>query len=241
MGPQSIDVATLAAVIATLLSMSCTWPQLARVRRTGDIAGVSITAAALTVSSELGWTLYLGGQGLWAAVPEGMFTIAANVLLVVALTRCGASGRLSVVAAVSWLAVLLGASLVGGPQALAALLGFAYLIQLAPAVVEAWRTWKPSGIAAETWALRLIEAALWGAYGYASGDPPLIFLGILGMAESTAILVRVAVTRNRPGPTTAWIATPSPERHSCWMMRWWGRSVSVVRNPSPTTVKPLAT
>ena len=197
MGPQSIDVATLAAVVATLVSMACTWPQLARVRRTGDIAGVSATAAALTVSSELGWTLYLGGEGLWAAVPEGMFTIGANVALVAALNRSGASTRTAVVAAASWLAVLFGARWLGGPNAIAVLLGFAYVVQLTPAVVKAWRTWRPSGISTGTWMLYLIEAVLWGTYGLARDDPPLIVLGILGVVESTAILVRLFVTRTR--------------------------------------------
>ena len=200
MGPQSIDVATLAAVVATLVSMSCTWPQLARIRRTGDIAGVSATAAALTVSSELGWTLYLGGEGLWAAVPEGVFTIGANVALVVALSRSGAStadrrrGR-GLVAGVP-------CSEPAGwevPTAIAALLGFAYVVQLTPAVVKAWRTWRPSGIATGTWTLRLIESVLWGTYGFARDDPPLIVLGILGVVESTAILVRMFVTElDRP-------------------------------------------
>lgn len=198
MGPQSIDVATLAAAIATLVSMSCTWPQLARVRRTGDIAGVSATAAALTVSSEFGWTLYLGAEGLWAAVPEGLFAIAANVALVVALSRSGASTRIALVAAACWLVVLLGSRWLGGPTAIAVLLGFAYVVQFTPAVVKAWRTWKPSGIAAETWTLHLVESVLWGTYGYARHDPPLILLGILGVAESTAILIRTFVTRHRP-------------------------------------------
>jgi uncharacterized protein with PQ loop repeat len=198
MGPHSIDVATLAAVIATVISMSCTWPQLARVRRTGDIAGVSVTAATLTVSSELGWTLYLGGEGLWAAVPEGMFAIAANVALVAALRRSGASTRISLVAAACWIVALFGSRWMGGPKAIAVLLGFAYLVQLTPAVVKAWRTWKPSGIATETWTLRLIEAVLWGTYGFARHDSPLILLGILGVAESAAILLRMFITRHRP-------------------------------------------
>jgi uncharacterized protein with PQ loop repeat len=202
MGVESIDAATLAAVVATLVSMSCTWPQLARVRRTGDIAGVSATAAALTVSSELGWTLYLGGEGLWAAVPEGMFAIGANVALVATLNRSGASTRTSVVAAATWLAGLFGARLLGGPNALAVLLGFAYLVQLTPAVVKAWRTWSPSGISTGTWTLRLVEAVLWGTYGLARDDSPLIFLGVLGVVESTAILVRLLVTRTRRAQPT---------------------------------------
>ena len=42
---------------------------------------------------------------------------------------------------------------------------------------------------------------MWGVYGYARGDPPLIVFGILGVAESTAILVRKAITRHRPAAT----------------------------------------
>jgi hypothetical protein len=46
--------------------------------------------------------------------------------------------------------------------------------------------------------MRLLESALWGTYGYLRGDPPLIVFGILGVTESTAILVRKAMTRHRP-------------------------------------------
>ena len=198
MGHESVDVATLAAVVATVVSVSCTWPQLVRIRRTGDIAGVSVTAAALTVSSEVGWTVYLGGEGLWSAVPEGALTIAANALLVVAVARSGGSApcRAGCRRRLGRRAPRDGS--LGGPEAIATLLGLAYVVQLTPAVATAWRTWNPSGIATGTWTLRLIEAVLWGAYGYVRGDPPLVVFGILGVAESAAILARKVVTRHRP-------------------------------------------
>jgi uncharacterized protein with PQ loop repeat len=198
MGYGSIDVALAVAAAATVLSMSCTWPQVARIRRTGDIAGVSVTAAALTVSSEIGWTVYLGGEALWSAVPEGAFNIAANALLVVAVRRAGGSARTALFTALAWMTVLLTARWLGGPGSIAALLGVAYVVQLTPAVVTAWRTWSPSGIATSTWMMRLVESALWGTYGYVRGDPPLIVFGLLGVTESTAILVRKVTTRHRP-------------------------------------------
>jgi uncharacterized protein with PQ loop repeat len=207
MGTESIDVATLAAAAATVLTMIYTWPQLARVRRTGDIAGVSITAAALTVSAELGWAVYLCGEGLWSAVPEGVFNITANALLAIAVARAGGSTRPALGAATAWLIVLVAARWMGGPAALAALLGVAYAVQLTPAVVTAWRTWSPSGIAAPTWVLRLGEALLWGVYGHLRHDLPLIMFGVLGTVESSAILLRKHVTRHRP-PATAVPATP---------------------------------
>jgi hypothetical protein len=197
MGVESADVATLAALAATVVSIACTWPQLARVRRTGDIAGVSITAALLTVSSELGWTGYLGGEGLWSAVPEGVLNIAANALLAVAVARAGGSARSAVAAAATWLAVLVAGRTLGGPTALAALLGIAYAVQLTPAVVTACRTWSPSGISVATWSLRLTEAVLWGVYGHVRGDVPLVLFGVLGSLESGAVLLRKYVTRHR--------------------------------------------
>ena len=245
MGPQSIDVATLAAVVATLVSMSCTWPQLARIRRTGDIAGVSVTAAALTVSSELGWTLYLGGEGLWAAVPEGdVHHRRQRRCLVVALTRCRRVGsdRPSWPRPRGWRAPR-RARWLGGPNAIAVLLGFAYLVQLTPAVVKAWRTWSPSGIATATWMMRLDRG---GAVGHVRLRP----------RRSAVDLPRDPRRRREHGDPRAHGRHPQPagdadgsawhrprrsSRHSCWTMRWWGRSVSVVRNPSPTTSKPLAT
>ena len=201
MGQLALDVATLSAAAATVLSMSCTWPQVARIRRTGDVAGVSIAAAALTVSSELGWTLYLGGERLWSAVPEGLFNIAANAVLVLVVVRAGGSSRWALLGASCWLVALFGTRWMGGPQSMAALLAVGYAVQLTPAVVTAWRTWSPSGIATATWSLRLVESSLWGVYGLARGDSPLVAFGILGVAESSAILVRKAITRHRPAAT----------------------------------------
>ena len=37
MGIESVDAATLAALLATVVSIACTWPQVVRIRRTGDI------------------------------------------------------------------------------------------------------------------------------------------------------------------------------------------------------------
>jgi hypothetical protein len=198
MGIELVDGATLAALVATVVSIACTWPQLGRIRRTGDIAGVSVTAAMLTVGSELGWTAYLSGEGLWSAVPEGAFNIVANALLAVAVVRAGGSARAAFGGAASWLVVLVAARAFGGPAALAALLGAAYAVQLTPAVLTAWRTWSPSGIALTTWTLRLTEAVLWGAYGHVRGDLPLVLFGVFGTVESCAVLLRKHMTRHRP-------------------------------------------
>jgi hypothetical protein len=203
MGVESAEVATVAAMAATVVSIAGTWPQLVRIRRTGDIAGVSTTAALLTVSSELGWTAYLAGEGLWSAVPEGVLNIAANTMLAVAVVRAGGSARCGAGAAATWLAMLVTGRALGGATALAALLGIAYAVQLTPAVVTAWRTWSPTGISVPTWTLRLTEALLWGGYGHVRGDTPLVLFGVLGTLESCAVLLRKYLTRHRPSTIVA--------------------------------------
>ncbi len=224
--------------IATLVSMSCTWPQLARIRRTGDIAGVSITAAALTVSSELGWTLYLGGEGLWAAVPEGLFNIAANVALVVALVplrSVGADrprgrrllvGRAARGALAGWpdgdrraaRFRLRRAAHAGGRQGLADVEAER---DRRPNVDVAPRRGRPVG------SVRIRPATIHRWFFSGSSVSPRAW--------------RSSSACSSPGTGRVAVAASQRPRHSCWTMRWWGRSVSVVRNPSPTTAKPLAT
>ena len=85
-------------------------------------------------------------------------------------------------------------------------------MQLTPAVATAWRAWNPTGIATTTWTLRLGESAMWGVYGQVRGDPPLLVLGIVGVVESAAILLRKAVTRNRsPRPEGRRLLVPPSE------------------------------
>lgn len=197
MGGWSAEVATVAAVVATLVSASCAWPQVARIRRSGDVRGVSAAAVALTISSELGWSIYLGDERLWAAIPEGVVNITASVVLFVTIARCGARWTTAASAATAWLAVLLAARWAGGPSAIAALLAVAYLVQLSPAVWTAFRCSDPYGISPTTWILRLAESLLWGSYGVLEADVPLQVFGVIGTAESTAILLRVAWVRRR--------------------------------------------
>lgn len=197
METESIDVAMAIAIVATALTLVCGWPQLRRIRRTGDVSGVSLSTATLGIASEAGWLVYLSGEGLWSAMPESVLTIGVDLLVAVALLRAGARGVQAAGAAGVWCGVLVGSRFIGGPASLAVLLSITYAVQLAPSVWTAWRTWCPTGLATHAWTIRLAQSLLWGAYGALRGDMPLLTLGAIGSAASVAVLARILATRGR--------------------------------------------
>jgi hypothetical protein len=192
---ENLDVSSAIAFVATSMTFAVGWPQLRRLRRTGDVAGVSLSMTTLSLASESGWLIYLSGSQLWSAVPEAVLTMGVGAALSVALRRGGSQWRRPVAAAIVWGAVLAGALAVGGLAAIGAMLSVAYALQLAPAVWTSWRAPCPSGVAPGAWMLRLAQSTLWGIYGRIEHDRPLATLGMIGAVASAAVLVRVAVTR----------------------------------------------
>jgi hypothetical protein len=205
-----LAMAELAAILATVLAAVATLPQLRRVAA-GDGLGVSLSGAALGVVNESVWITYATSERLWSAVPEAGLMATTNLLLVVGLLRAGAAGRRRAAAsAVLWAGTLAVVEAVGGTAALALVLGAAYAVQVAPAVWTAWRTVSPSGVAASTWALVLVESALWCLYGAHHGDPATTTLGIVGMVASSAIVGRKAVVRRREVSSGSVVAAALP-------------------------------
>lgn len=197
MAGESIDLATVIAIVATSMTVACGWPQFERLRRSGDVHGVSFSTTTLSIAAEVGWLVYLAGEGLWSALPESALTIVVDIALTVALLRAGASSTVAVAAASGWGALLIGARVVGGVPAIAVLLSVTYAVQLVPSVWTAWRTWCPSGVASGAWTWRLVQSVLWGVYGFVRHDPPLLILGAIGCGASVAVLARVHLTRSR--------------------------------------------
>lgn len=204
-------MAELAAALATILAVVGGLPQLHRVAVGRDGRGVSVGACAIGVANEALWIAYALHQGLWGAVPEAVLMVATNVGLVVWLRRAGAGGwRPAVGAAALWFAVFVAVAVTFGAVAVGVLLGVAYAVQVAPAVWTAWRTHCPSGVAGATWAAMLVESVLWGVYGLHHGDPATSVLAITGLAASSALLLRKAVTHGRVAPAALTFAGTRP-------------------------------
>lgn len=187
----------LTAVVATTIAVCGVVPQLRRLIRTGDAAGVSLLAATVGAATETGWVLYSVQVGLWSAVPESALMVVTNIALAMTVVRTGTPIGRSLRAAIAWLVVIAIVTIAGGMVALGALLPLAYAGQVAPAIWCAYRTWSPSGVASATWVLIGLESALWAAYGVAHGDLAITMLAGVGLAAAALILLRKFTTRHR--------------------------------------------
>jgi len=116
----------------------------------------------------------------------------------VMLIRRQALGRRSWTMIGGWVVVLASAASVDR-RVLGAALTVAFLIQVVPAVVAAYRTAHPTGVARGTWLLVLGELSCWTVFGIAQRDGPLMTLGVTGVVSALAILRAV-----RPVPSPLW-------------------------------------
>ncbi|HJP77446.1 MAG TPA: hypothetical protein VJ914_24470 [Pseudonocardiaceae bacterium] len=179
-------------------------PQLVRLSRTGDAAGVSWSWAALTSISNGGWIAYFALSGFWTSlVPAGSVTALAGVLAGLLSRRAGVTRRQAVITA-AWAGILAIAGAIGGRVGLGTVLTASFVLQVTPSVWTAYRTERPTGIARGTWWLILGELVCWGAYGQYQSDPRLIVLGWTGVTASLLMLARAHTARNghrrRPAP-----------------------------------------
>ena len=91
-------VFSLLPLVAAILAVPQFLPQLARLRRTGETAGVSWSWAALTSVNNAAWAGYFALSGFWTAlVPATSATVLAGALgpmhCLPALTRASARRR----------------------------------------------------------------------------------------------------------------------------------------------------
>lgn len=192
-----MEIRELAAVVATVLATVGALPQLRRLLTSRDLAGLSISSAALGVATELAWVGYTVHEGLWLAVPEAVMMASTNGLLAVVMLRAGAPGRRALLSGIAWAATLIATSAVCGLIGLAVLLAVAYVVQVSPAIWSVYRATCPSGVAVGTWVTIGFEAVLWGLYGWWSHDVACLAFGVAGTAAAVAIVGRVVTTRRR--------------------------------------------
>jgi uncharacterized protein with PQ loop repeat len=71
----------LAATLATVVAVAGAAPQIRRTLVTRDVAGVSVSAAALGATTESCWVAYAFDHALWSAVPEAVLMCIADVIM----------------------------------------------------------------------------------------------------------------------------------------------------------------
>ena len=189
-----LDHAPLAAAACALPQFL---PQIRKLARTGDSAGVSWSWAALTSLNNAAWFVYFWLSRFWTALaPAASATVLAGVLATM-LSRRGATSARAGLFLAAWTTCLAGGFVVAGRPGLGTLLTAGFVLQVTPSIWNAYRTTDPSGISRGTWLLILGELLAWALYGLHRSDPRLVVLGCTGIAASVLVLLRATGTRPR--------------------------------------------
>jgi uncharacterized protein with PQ loop repeat len=186
-------------LLAAVLAVPQFLPQLARVRSTGTVAGVSWSWAALTSVNNAAWLGYFVLSGFWTAiVPAISATVLSGLLAVVLARRVGGVPKRPLLLTLVWAAILLTAGAAFGRTGLGSALTVAFLLQVTPSVWTVYRSRDTTGVSRGTWLLIFGELLCWGLFGIHEADPRLIVLGATGVMASVLVLARVSWLR-RPG------------------------------------------
>lgn len=186
---DEITPVDLLPVVAAGFAVPQFVPQIRKLRRTGDTAGLSTTWGLLTGVNNTAWFGYFVASHYWfALIPSSSAALLGGGLGVM-LHRRRPLPRRRLALVAGWALVLAAAAGVDRSLLGAALTG-AYLIQVVPAVAAAHRTDEPTGIARGTWRLILAEVSCWTVFGAARRDGPLLVLGLTGVAAALLVLRR---------------------------------------------------
>jgi uncharacterized protein with PQ loop repeat len=180
-----------APIVAAAFAIPQFLPQIVKLRRTDDTAGVSWPWAALTSVNNAAWLVYFALSGYRTAlVPSASAMLLAGTLATMLALRGRARARPAGMIG-AWAALLAAAFAVAGRAGLGTLLTAAFVLQVTPSIWAAYRTARPTGISRGTWLLILGELSCWTAFGIHSSDPRLIVLGCTGVAASLLMLARI--------------------------------------------------
>jgi uncharacterized protein with PQ loop repeat len=188
------DLLDALPIAAAVFAIPQFLPQLRKLRRTDDTAGVSWPWATLTSVNNAAWLAYFAASAYWAAlVPASSATLLAGALAVMLARRGRATAQPAALIG-AWAALLAAAFAVAGRSGLGTLLTAAFVLQVTPSIWTAYRTAHPTGISQGTWLLILGELSCWATFGVHKSDPRLIILGLTGVAASLLMLGRIRRT-----------------------------------------------
>jgi uncharacterized protein with PQ loop repeat len=202
----TMDPITALPILAAGFAVPQFVPQILKLRQTNDTAGLSTSWALLTGINNAAWFGYFAASRYWFALIPSASAALLGGCLGIMLSRRHTMTRRSWVIIGTWTIVLSVAASVDR-RLLGATLTGTFLIQVIPAVITAYRTRHPTGIARGTWLLILGELSCWALFGTAKRDAPLIVLGTTGTISALLMLKRARTTANQP------VAHKEPTKH----------------------------
>jgi hypothetical protein len=203
-----VDVIATLPVLAAGFAVPQFIPQIAKLHRANDTAGLSTSWALLTGINNTAWFGYFAASRYWLALIPASSAVLLGGYLGLRLSRRPGALRRGTWTLIGIWALLLAAAAAVDRRVLGALLTGAFLVQIVPAVSTAYRTRVPTGIARGTWLLILAETACWALFGTAKGDIPLVVLGATGVISALLMLIRA---RSASSSTERSVAVPGPD------------------------------
>ncbi len=187
------DVIAILVAFANVLGAGMIVPQVLKIQRSNDFAGVSGVWVGVGIGMNLWWVAYGVQAQLWGLVPVSVAAIVLYSIIGVQLSKLvGASGRRSLALGAFGLgSVPLPFLVLFGWSAAGLVIGLCYGLQFAPAVLSALRSRQLGGISALTWSMALAEAIIWFIYGTSADDRALMVGGGGGALMALIILLRL--------------------------------------------------
>ena len=189
-GPRCDTAPMLEATLtgmAVVLALTQPVPQVVRLLRTRSTAGVSGPTAWLGLVINGAWMSYGVARHLVPVAGLSAAYVAGYALVVWLLTRSGErQGSGSAALATGAFAAI---ALIAGWGALGTVLALVVGVQFVPQLVTAWRSDDLTALAPGTYVVCAMDGLVWGTFGVAANDAPLMLYGVVMVTVAVLILV----------------------------------------------------
>lgn len=200
-----MDADAVLGIVASGVFLARLTPQPVRLARSGVADGVSALAALNALIAAVAWLVYglvVDDPVVWVV---SLLAVIPGLWAVVLLRR--RTVLTDLLAAGTWGLVVVAAGVAGY---LAAALAMGVVVSQGPQVWQAVREHDLGGLSPATWWLSILDAATWGAYGLAVGDPALQGYAVVLSTSAAVVLARLWWTsRAARARTTTQVAATS--------------------------------
>lgn len=173
--------------MAVVLALTQPVPQVIRLLRTRSTAGVSAPTAWLGLVINAAWMVYGVGRAIPAVAVLSAAYVVGYAVIAFLLARHGNRRGIGVAALSS--VALAALTVVGGWVVLGTVLALTVGVQFIPQVVTAWRSEDLTALAPGTYLVCMLDGVVWGAFGVASADGPLMLYGVVMVSVAVLVLI----------------------------------------------------
>lgn len=176
-------------VVALIVGLTRALPQLVKLLRARDAAGVSLDGCATSAIVSSAWAVYgILTDQLAVALASGT---PAFIFVLISLAALRYGRRITELrSAPVFLVVFTAVVVAGGSVALGVMLTVGALIANTPHVIVAFREKDLSGVSPFTWTLTAADGAIWVTYALITGDVPILVNNVFQLTTSAAIVAR---------------------------------------------------